>query len=559
MKRLLILLCVLLLCIAPVMGIRENFQDWTNESVMLYPSIDIQISNQTRGDIGSFLDGGDYVINPTPLPSAYAAWDIMQGSPGYSHSMYVVLYDSSHTEIVLFGTNGLAGRYEIKIIGGIPSIYYNHIILNNYTSISQNPSYIKIWNQNGYYGYGRVDNIIFGEDDHHVVGALPSNWTITRDFVSSASNGVYAGQNTTSLTPWVLKNSYYFYIDADTDSLDDVTTENFQISNVATGTVVNTTVINSTVPRHQIRYYLSQWLDTSTIPDGQYAACFEGSAVCDYFWIQSNGGWINFDKSTYTLGDTGQMSWYLSEGYIDLSTYTYTYKIVDVYGDEKAAGITATTSTDTSGTVSINFDSQTYDAGVIYAEMIATSKTSGTSYVLGYTVITLNDYLNFYGKVYDANTTAVISGALVNFTQLGTSTQYTTSADGVYSVADLVTGGQVIINVTESNYVPYNYSFTPIATGNKSLDFALLPLSHNTTGNALAGVARDTTYGNPIPYAKVWVQNVTTGEYYQRTANSLGYHYCDAADCTLVSGRLYDVWGSKTGYSNSTVYQPVIS
>jgi hypothetical protein len=530
------------------MGVRENFQNWTNESIATGT---VGMYNVTSGAIGAGSTAAtkhDF-RNVYPTPFTYAAWD---GT--YTHE--IRLYDSSGAIISSPSGQGDGQRFELKIIGGTPMCYADGVLKSTAAVISVNPSYIAITDFINTQSY---DNIVIGEDDHHIVGALPSNWTIIRDFISSASNGIYAGQNTTSLVPWVLKNSNYFYIDADTDSLDSTTSETFQISYVATGTVVNSTTINSTVPRHQVRYYLSQWLDTSTVPDGQYAACFEGSSVCGYFWILSNGGQIVFDKSSYNLGDSGTMTWYLSTGYIDVSTYDYTYKLVDVYGNILASGVTAVSNTDTTGTATITFDDATYDPGVVYAEMIATGKTDDVEHMLGYSAITLVDYVQFNGYVNNAENSTVISGANINMTQGSRVASVTSGSTGNYTASgNFLTGTAILVNATAADFRQYLYTFTPSAAKTISLNISLVPSSPITSGSGIGGVAREKVYGRPIEGATVYVNNNTYSETHTETTSMTGWYLCDAgSSCTLTSTRLYNIWGTRLGYNVSANYTAV--
>lgn len=559
MKRLLILACLaclLMLCVAPVMGIRENFQNWTNGSMISGGAITLYNTTESGTSISAY-NFWTILENAAAAPSSYMAFDVLNAN---SCGGSVMMYDSSRTQIGTIGYGvSSGGRNELKIIGGTPTMYYNGAPYSTTSIITVNPSYFRIWD--GCYGgvSHQIDNVVIGEDDHHIVGSLPTNWTIIRDFISSASNGIYAGYSPTSLTPWVLKNSNYFYIDADTDSLDDVTTETFQISYVPTGTVVNSTIINSSVPRHQIRYYLSQWLDTSTVPDGQYAACFEGSSVCDYFWILSNGGQIVFDKSSYNLGDTGTMTWYLSSGYIDVSTYDYTYKLVDVYGNALASGVTAVSNTDTTGTATITFSDSTYDPGVVYAEMIATGKIDGVEHILGYTAITLVDYVMFSGYVNNAENSTVISGANINMTQGSRVASVTSGSTGNYTASgNFLTGTAILVNATAANFRQYTYTFTPAAAKTISLNISLVPSSPVTNGVGIGGVAREKVYGRPIEGATVYVNNNTYAETHTETTSMTGWYLCDAgSSCTLTSTRLYNIWGKRLGYNVSANYTAV--
>lgn len=582
-----ILFTIAIIVTSPVSAISNSFQGWDNLSFSLtvtnakstQPYI---LAPGSDGDITvyqstftSCLDttAGSNIISQGGAPFTYAAWDsyLFQGGGMWNNGAELAeLYDASGNSLGSYVTNyhnwnpqgwSATGRNEMKMIGMAPTFFYNGVLVGSMPVIAVNPSYIRIspWSQSpgcsGGTATSYTDNVLVGGSDHHVIGSLPSNWSLIRDFLNSAATGVYAG-NATGLA-WVLKNSNTFYIDADTDSQDGIDTETLLIKNVQTGVTVNSTVIDSTIPRHQIAYNLTQFLapGTSVVPDGLYSVGYEGSTVLGYFNLISNGGWIQFDRSTYNIGDTGAMSWYLSQSYIDLTNYDYTYKIVDSAGSLKASGVTATTSTDTSGTVAINFNSATYSQGVYYAEMIATNKLTHQENLMGYSAITITDYLNFYGHAYNAQTCAVLSGAQLNFTQGSTVNKYVTTADGNYSTTGYLTGAALTFNASKSGYLPYGYTINPLGARNVSLDFALIPSPTNTTGIAIGGVARSTTYGQLVPGATVYVWNITTGEFHTRTTNACGYYYCDDGSlCSLASQRAYNVQGNATGYAASAIY-----
>jgi hypothetical protein len=567
MKRLLLVaVLVCLLLASPVMAIRSNFQNFDPTGYAGYfgtPAPYVDFDGFVSPNNNLILYGGastsSYVGNTVAATFTYLAFDEIT-----SGMTAVALYDSTHTslETIMYTPGGAGGhwhRIEILIVGGTPMLYDNGVWKVNGALLGINPSYFTIYRDGGGFSVSTfADNIVYGESDHHVIGALPVNWSILRDF-SGTSTGTYAWNPNTNV--WVLKNSYNFYVDADVDSQDGIDTETLQIANMATGVVVNSTVIDSTIPYHRIAYNVTAFSLLPSVLDGQYSVGYSGSTVKDYFWVISTGGRISMDHTTYNIGDTGTLSWYLSAP--DTTNWAYTYQFVDVYGNTKASGPTATSDTDTSGTKPITFSSGTFSQGVLYAEMIATGK-AGTPYsgqvkYLAYEALTINDYLGFYGHVYDGNSTALLSGAKVNFTQLGTSQIQTTAADGNYSLTGLNTGGLVTINVSKSGYRTYNYNFTPLATGNKSLDLAIYPTAPLESGSAIGGIARDTTYGNLIAGATVYVWNASTYEFKTTTTNSRGGYLCDnGALCYLTSSRVYDVQGNKTGYTASPVY-PVVA
>ena len=94
------------------------------------------------------------------------------------------------------------------------------------------------------------------------------------------------------------------------------------------------------------------------------------------------------------------------------------------------------------------------------------------------------------------------------------------------------------------------------------------PISENVTGLAILGVDRTGIlgiginvtggYGHPVSAASMVAQNTTYSEYYTTTTNSVGgYKFDQTTSAMLTHNRLYNIWGSKTGFGNSSVYSVV--
>ena len=574
MKRLLILALVLLLAVGQVGAVRETLQDWstTGISAVEYTRVSsgglggstinptIYVSSTTGvvnfvtcpgGRLG-YWDRWWYIKNTDPTTFTYMAVDYYTESSG---TLVIALLDSSGSTLWSTGQGYYGGtitaptsltRYEVKIVGGSPTLYTNGVAGTPGAPLSVNPSYVQIWSEYQDVGSGHVshhiDNLVVGESDHHVVGSIPSNWTIIRDLTNPSATGVYAWNPSTSA--WVLKNSNNFYIDADTDSTDSTYTENVIITNVQYGTIVNTTVIDSTVPRHQLTYNVNAFLNTPTalgtaIPDGEYSVCFQGSTVCENLWVISNGASISLDKTSYIIGDSAIVSYTMLPAYFDTATYTYTLKLLNVYGEEiESKPINSATGVD-----AFTFDT----AGVQFIEVIATKKSDASTYILGYASTTVYEYLAFSGHVYDGNTTAALSGVAFNFTQGSTKVVGTSGYDGNFSASGFGSGSVLTYNFTKMGYYARNYSFTPLTTGTKALNVTLAPKPPIYTGIGLGGVLTDSVYGSTIPDVTV---TATNGTILTVTANSRGYYIFDnTRGGPLTSGRCYQMNAVKTGYT----------
>jgi len=187
MKRLLLVLALLLVLgavVSPTMAARETFQDWKNHSLIAMPDMSYQrpyMLNTTTGVVFWGMRFVEYHAREQyGSVSDYCAADTRQES-------YFRLYDSSR--IFMYGdtfncntdlTTGDPGRIEIKIDGGTPSVYCNGVFKTAWATKAYNPSYCDF---TGWTGYADYSNYVFGETDHHVVRAMPTNWTIIQDLI----------------------------------------------------------------------------------------------------------------------------------------------------------------------------------------------------------------------------------------------------------------------------------------------------------------------------------------------------------------------------------------
>lgn len=572
MKRLLLLALIFLLFAATVSAAVYKFEDFAYPTGTIYNYGSIGGGYTSLGTLqytgynhySAFVSTnpnvvrGFYIIS-TNTPSSYWAATYTGGAGTTAGPLYS-WYDSSGNFLGYhqpYGgpttTYGL--RSEYKVVGGGIHYYLNGVDQGNVLTVATNPSYFGVgnyyscgYNCGGSYNY--FTNIVIGGTDHHAVNGLPNNWTIIRDLINPASTGVYAWNPSTSA--WVLKDSNYMYVEADTDSTDSTTSENLEITNVQYGTVVNTTVIDSTTSYHNVQYNVANLLNTPTslgvaLPDGEYSIAYSGSTQSSKFWVISNGAAIATDKTSYLLGDTAIVTTTMLPAYFDTATYTYTLKLIDIYGTELSSQ-TINTATQTS---TVSFPTS-QGAGVRYLEVVATKKSDSTTSIMGYAAVTVYEYLGFTGHVYDGNTSAALSGASYNFTQGSTIVTGTSGYDGNYSVSGAYTTGSVLMyNFTKSGYQARNYSFTPItgAYGSKTVDITLYPLVATGTGSTRQGVTYDNVYGSIIKGGTVTLTNAS--ETHSVTANALtGYYIFDnSRGGPLTSGICYFTTETKTGYA----------
>ena len=562
MKRLLLIALALVLIIAsPAMALRSTFQDWDysaweNVAAGSYnPYVSLTTGNVAL-QLNTYYTSPVTIRNINGVPFTYAAFDLQNnGYAGFPPSTTIYLYDSGKSLIQTFGIDysyysSGQHRVEIKIVGGTPMLYVDGGLYATGSVLSVNPYYIGIYPTPGSYYSGQshsiiVDNIILGEADHNVVGVIPSNGTIIRDLMNPSAMGYYQWNPSTST--WVLENSNYIYFYGDVDSTDATYTQNLQITNVQYGAVVNSTTIDSTIPYHFIPYNIANLLNTPTslgtaLPDGEYSVCFEGSAVCQKFWIISNGASVSLDKSSYVTGESAIVTSTMLPAYFDVVTYSYALVTKDVYGTTlNSQAINTATQTST-----VTFDT----AGVRYIEVVATKRSDSTTYIMGYASTTVYDYLQFSGIVYDGGTGAALSGAAYNFTSSSGITHAGTSGfDGNFTVTGFGSGGTLWYNFTKSGYVAYNYSFSPLSTGPKPLTITLKPVAPTGTGAMLQGVAHDDVYGSMIPsVTSVTATNGSESHTITPDATTSYYIFDDTRGGPLTAGKCYTLNAVKTGY-----------
>ena len=550
LKKGLFLLLVLILCIGSAGAITENFQSWGSNTIL--PSTgSITLINGTTGEVALSVPQGGYTMNAQPVIFSYAAFD------GFgTANMYIYLLDANKNTIATISANSptyCVGRNEINIVGMQPKYYCNGILISTGSLLAVNPSYLGYSNSFGSTPY--QDNVVIGGSDLHVVGALPSNWTIQRDLLNPSATGVYAWNNATQA--WVLQNSNYFYIDADTSSQQTATQENFDILNYNTGLIVNTTAINDqTSPYNQLQFNINTFLNTVTnlgtqLPDGEYTAEFRGYPTsAAYFWVISSGAVVSWDKTSYPQNAQATLTYTISPSYYQPSTYTYSLAVVSTTGQTLQTYILNSAT----GTETLPLNSATFPPGAYYAEILATPVGGGTAQIMNYAATQVTSYVYISGYVLNAETASPLTNANVTITQTGTSASALTGANGAYTISNgWLTGSTISMQTNLSGYTTDVNSFIPLGAGNLNITIPLLSTNATHTGVSIGGIVRDNQYGNPVPSATVNVYNTSTSESYNNVTNIAGYYLVN----NLVGNRLYNVSSTKFGYSNSTIAQVV--
>jgi hypothetical protein len=177
------------------------------------------------------------------------------------------------------------------------------------------------------------------------------------------------------------------------------------------------------------------------------------------------------DKTSYLIGDTAVATYFIPAPYWDTTTYSYKLRTVDIYGST----LSETSIPSASSSQYITFASAD-GAGVRFVEIVRIKNSDSTESIIGYTSTTVYEYLGLSGKTYDGNTTLALSGVAFNVTQGSTIVTGTSASDGSFNASGFGTGAVLQYNFTKSGYKPWNFSFTPLATGTKTLDVTLYPI-----------------------------------------------------------------------------------
>lgn len=569
MKRLLVLVCLVLIA-SPALAQSFTFQ---SDDVTEYFTNNTQtgcgaknnygfvqwVHNTTAGN--SYMNmsacptktGLAYVATATP--TTYAAVTFLGDAHGSSGGAAIVLMDSTKSGMYTYGLPAFASaaRYEINIVGGIPFIYRNGILVENGTSpMATNPSYVGFGSYSGdaTSAYSHWDDVIIGSSENReLVGAPePNQYYIKKDFVNPSSSGLYNISNTL-----INSNLVTFTFARSNLSGEALINESIYLKD-STGTVRSTRYTGTATYRTDLTFDFATDLVAADAPYGFYTATLNDS-VSDRITYIANGASIAFDKATYSQAETATVTYLVDAAYWIPGTYTYKIVIADAYGNIASSQNIASSS----GTVTYTFTSSNTQ-GVYYAEIIAVP-TTGSEILMNFDYATLAATFGFTGYVNAYNGTP-ISGASVTYAQGSTIENTTSGVDGNYSVSNFLTGISIWSNTSATGYETQNFTFMVQSGHNIVRNITLNVTTPVYTGLGIGGVCRDGVftnpntitngYGRPIPAATCFLKNTTNAELYNTTGNIAGWYQFDESTSTyLTANRPYDLWCQRTGYGNS--------
>jgi hypothetical protein len=479
------------------------------------------------------------IVNANPTPMTYAAATYLGGNGG--HQPGVFLYDSAFNTLASASQNWGDGRWELKMEGLDANLYIDGVLTGSLGTLSQNPSYIA-WSSRGEVYW---DDIIWGDTGSKYIFGMPEDnlYFIMKDFLNPAATGFYRVNLTDPTGAPTLIYSNKFYSTFSKASGTDETVVLYPYA--ATGyTMSNQT---GTAYTGTIEWNLTQFTSTSQANGyGLYATKIVNQIPTTAPYVVSHtipyigsGASIQFDRNTYSTGDTATITYVITDGYWDTATYAYTIVTQDIYGTI----IDTQTVTTQTGTKSVAF-SDTDVLGVYYTVLEATPSGADAIW-MNYDVADLNAYITYSGYVMNAESGAVLSGAHLNVSQGSSYLPTTSAADGNWSSSNnWYANSAMRINTTATGYTQDIRTFTALSAKSIAINISLMPDPPTSVGVTIGGIVRDDQYGNPVTGATYHVGAHTA------TTNIAGF----ARAGSLVHGTAYDVYSTKAGYADSPHY-----
>jgi hypothetical protein len=563
---LLIVAIALIFLVVPVLAMQFTFQDTSeyssNFNCIITTGGSCAYTYSTTGgnsyvtDTASACAGSCFksaiIRNNNPSQTTYAAASVVSFSGSGSGGVDIILYDSSLINIYEYQSSTISApsRFEIVVAGGVANIYQNGKLIASSTALSQNPSYIG-WGAWNAYGFAATtvgwDDIVYGTTENKYIFGMPEHgFVIIKDTIGGAGSGFYYPNETTIISNYNITSTWGKGTDNTSVTVGLYNVE-IQNSPKCTFTTIAGTMAGS------YAWPLQDCLfNNANASQGYYYTTVYGSGtVSDTIVYKGKGATVSLDKNFYSTGEPATGTWAIDGApYWDTTTYNYAYRIVDLYGNEKYS--TAITSQTGSAVYTwLTVDTE----GVYYAEVIATPKAGGGGILMAYDSATLSGTFSISGYVNEDESTLPISGALVNFTQGSIRVNTTSATDGGYNVTGFTTGTKLWYNASATNYQPFNYSFTPQYAHSLVINITLPKNTHTGTGIFAGGVVHDMTYARPIANTLVPIENQTDKQYYTAYTNNAGFY--NKTSLTYLD--TYNIWGSKTGYANSTIYKKLMT
>lgn len=561
MKQYLIALIVVLLLVVNVNGISltyqqpEDFSDQTwcigTEAGNCHWS-----ENATGGNSYYYSDADNCnlvtLVSPTALPMTYAAATELQ-----DEFHCVTLYDEDLNILYRYQNTSYVNpppfRMEMKIVDSVAYIYSNGNLVGISGTLSQLPSYVG-------YSTGFFDDVVWGSTESRYVFGMPDQgyWTgkqyfLMKDILNPSANGFYrVNQTVLDGAPDLI------YTNVFPSSFGKPNGNNQTVEFYSPTSGVELTYNTGTQRAGIIHWNLTEFfasdanygLYQTTITDQSDSPGYSTSEWIPYV---GSGSTISFDRDNYAIGETATLTAIMAGSYYAAVTAPH-IKIFDIYGteviDDTDVTFTEQLSGDWIGTTTYTWEEDDNE-GVYYGLIYATY--NGEDILMNYDTAEVTGNLIFTGYVKDAETANMIIGAWVNVTQGDTTDASTSASDGNYSTTSQFSSDvSTTIVASKTGYETYSHTFTPLYAGTIQINLTLMPINPTYGGIALGGIARTPPYNRTIDSATVTILNGSTQ--YLATTNGAGYYIQNY----MPNGSIWDIWGNKTGFTNSTIYHKLV-
>lgn len=502
------------------------------------------------------------VMNPEPLTQmTYAAATMIAICSAYDNIHGVMLYTTPAVRLYnaaggeIYSTTFTFGAYdriEVVMEGTIAHIYRNGVLQTESGNLGTIPSYIG-WSyvpSSWYYGYGcagaSYDDMIWGattSSGEYIFGAPAKNYFLLKDLLNPAASGFYRASSDPNGSPTLISSASF----SATYGKGTGANESILLKN----NINSLNYQNKTVSAYAglLTWDVAAFL-ASGAPTGMYDLTATGTIETDSIWYVNGGAGLSFDKSLYGARDLATLTATVSSNYADPDRFLYKMIIRDVYGIEVYnAPVTLSSGSTPTGVAQYTFKTSD-NPGVYYGIFYALKIDDGSELVLNYAVTELSQYFTVDGYVMNAQTGAVLSGANVTLTQGSTVVSNTTIGNGYYFSQNWLAGPVINITSSKTGYVTSSIYPIPLETKALHINLSVVPTTVSKSGIAIGGIVREETYFNPVVGAIVTGYNSSYNTTVNTTTNIAGFYLLD----NLLNYVQYDIWGSKVGFENSSVY-----
>ena len=480
----------------------------------------------------------------------------MVGTPVINFSFYDVdnnlLGDTDNLYIFFETTSTVAHHYEMKHIGGKVYIYKDGATPPTDTGVTFTDDiyYFKIYTKAGS-GIPAPDLDFFFDDfstQGDVVGSIAHDWYIRRDINNEALSGLYDQSNTlidandmhTSYTYKIIAgepaNSIKMYYLSGNKTYFD--THNIYTEHYGAYTYNFTDLLMNANYMDDLFgiYSLEMYRDDEMLTHDTFYYTYITAGIFT--------GTVNFNKDLYAVGELAQVSTTLTDE--DFTLYDFSVNITSIGGIVSSHSVIEDPHSYTWDTAGLSTD-------YYYAQLIATNKTSGFSFVLDWDMCKVTEKTTVTGTAYNAYNGTGLGNVSIKYFQNSYIYDDMSDASGDYDVGEMETSVLTIINASKAAYLHNNFSATFLAPGAQDVDLWLLPdastLPHS--GTTIAGLAQIYPFHQPVLNATVNIWNSSWSN--STTTTSSGFYYFE----NLVNGTYW--MNASAGWHETTDDEQVVT